>query len=94
MNDKSVCVKSENVNRDPNCAEFTGNICTKCAKGSFFNKNGTCETSNPYCRQFNILNGKCIGCYTGFKLNTITNNCDVESKKNVTTNQLCAEWNL
>ena len=71
----NICVKSavQNV-KDSLCAEWNGDICTKCSLGSYINKNGLCTQVDSSCQSFNKLNGDCLSCYSGYALSS-TNKC-------------------
>jgi len=76
--------------KDPLCASWDGDICTKCSIGSFFNSNGVCSQVEPSCRSFNQLTGDCISCYPGYQL-TITKTC-VKIVEGSNRNPLCSEF--
>lgn len=55
---------------DLNCAEFKNGKCTKCSFGSFFNRNGVCQSVDPLCQTWNEVTGDCQSCYPSFEINS------------------------
>lgn len=51
---------------DPNCNSFKGNDCIKCSKGYFLNSNAKCQAVNPACKTYDITNGACTSCFSGY----------------------------
>lgn len=56
------------VNRDPNCARYTGSTCSSCSNRYYFSSTGTCVPVNPLCNAYNS-NGACLTCYPGYVIN-------------------------
>ena len=53
---------------DPNCNSFKGNDCIKCSKGYFLNSNAKCQAVNPACKTYDINNGACTSCFSGYEV--------------------------
>lgn len=71
---EGTCAKAAvSETRDVNCAEWdpTGELCLRCATGSFFNGLGLCELVDPLCKTSNILSGACTSCFAGYELSPI-----------------------
>ena len=74
-------------NANPFCAEWDGNICRKCAKGSYFDPQGICVVVDPNCKE--VDGNVCLSCYNGY---TLDDNVCVKSTVEETADALCAEW--
>jgi hypothetical protein len=61
-----ICIPDPNP-RDPNCAEFTGDICSKCST-RFYLLDGACTPIDPNCKTFDYATSLCSECYSGFTL--------------------------
>lgn len=63
------CVISQVQNStNPLCASWQGDLCLSCAKGTFFNNVGICQTVSPLCKTFNAINGACTSCFAGYQI--------------------------
>ena len=53
---------------DPFCAEFQNDMCKKCSSGYYFEKDGKCTAADPLCVTFDQMNGRCLSCFVGYKV--------------------------
>jgi hypothetical protein len=50
------------------CAQWNGTNCLKCAARAYFNSFGVCTAVSDQCQTFDPLDGSCLSCYAGYKL--------------------------
>jgi len=62
----TTCVSLSTIN--PFCLTFNGLNCTYCSAGYYIGSNGVCTAANAWCKAYNMTNGYCTSCYTGFTL--------------------------
>ena len=64
----SICVEDDTIAGDSNCAEWRDGLCMRCSQGTFFDPIGLCKPADPLCKTFSELDGRCLTCYVGFKI--------------------------
>ena len=73
---------------NPLCAHFnTAGQCTQCKPRTFFGPSRICSYVNAQCNTFNVNNGNCLSCWTGYVLSN--GNCIAGS----IVNPLCLKFN-
>jgi len=50
------------------CAEYIDKLCIRCAERAYFDDHGKCKLVDDSCNTFDIFNGLCKSCYSGFVL--------------------------
>lgn len=56
------------VGKDPLCKIFKRNTCLECSFRSYFDSNRRCRQVNPQCNTFDVNNGACLTCYSGYSI--------------------------
>ncbi len=62
--------------QDPNCLLFSGTLCIECKNKFYLNSSGSqliCSPVNSMCDKYDMLNGNCLSCNSGYFI--IGNNC-------------------
>jgi hypothetical protein len=66
----TTCVALTTIN--PYCATFSGLTCTNCNAGYYIGSNGICSVANAQCATYNMNNGNCLTCYSGWAVSGTT----------------------
>ena len=93
--DNGKCVEDPNKFIPPNddlCKTYVNEKCEECAERAYFDKDGKCQEVNIHCMTWDPLNGICVGCYDGYKLDD-DNNCAWDEKNDAgPTDKGCKTW--
>jgi len=71
----TTCVVAPTPVPNPWCSAHSGTTCTSCYSPYYLGTGGICTPASASCKTYNMNNGYCTSCYTGWTLNAAAGTC-------------------